>query len=240
VPDKGKKNGLALVISVGNKPPKAPEDTSTPDKMKKYDRMEKAWSFLKAPIPEATNAHGLGPTINPETGVPDYDERQDSRKLPPTMNIDSRKLNNRDYMTTKPYSMDGKNGINNNIDIDDKLDLLEDFDNQLDNGTMDDDSDHKFLDEEEYQKYIQEVLMGGTISGRNDMTHDPEQLEDYDTRHGRAEQKERASKLAEGMELPNFNPTEVESANDGTMAPRNKQRLLDGRRPTPISFDQEF
>ena len=46
--EKPKKKGIAIIISVGGKPPKGPADTSTPD-MKKYgaNPMKKAWSVLK-------------------------------------------------------------------------------------------------------------------------------------------------------------------------------------------------
>tara|TARA_R110002073_G_scaffold19020_2_gene69946 strand:+ start:2027 stop:2494 length:468 start_codon:yes stop_codon:yes gene_type:complete len=46
--EKPKKKGIAIIISVGGKPPKGPADTSTPD-MKKYgaDPMKKSWNFLK-------------------------------------------------------------------------------------------------------------------------------------------------------------------------------------------------
>ena len=42
-----KKPAMALVISVGPKMPKKPTDTATPDKMKKYGSMKKAWGVLK-------------------------------------------------------------------------------------------------------------------------------------------------------------------------------------------------
>jgi len=42
-----KKPAMALVISVGPKMPKKPIDTATPDKMKKYGSMKKAWGVLK-------------------------------------------------------------------------------------------------------------------------------------------------------------------------------------------------
>jgi hypothetical protein len=45
--DDKKKPAMALVISVGPKMPKKPIDTATPDKMKKYGTMKKAWSVLK-------------------------------------------------------------------------------------------------------------------------------------------------------------------------------------------------
>jgi len=45
--DDKKKPAMALVISVGPKMPKKPTDTATPDKMKKYGTMKKAWSVLK-------------------------------------------------------------------------------------------------------------------------------------------------------------------------------------------------
>lgn len=46
--EKPKKKGIAIIISVGGKPPKGPADTSTPD-MKKYgaNPMKKSWNFLK-------------------------------------------------------------------------------------------------------------------------------------------------------------------------------------------------
>lgn len=47
--EKPKKKGIAIIISVGGKPPKSPADTSIPD-MKKYgaDPMKKAWNMLKS------------------------------------------------------------------------------------------------------------------------------------------------------------------------------------------------
>tara|TARA_R110002020_G_scaffold142970_1_gene315152 strand:+ start:505 stop:1047 length:543 start_codon:yes stop_codon:yes gene_type:complete len=56
--EKPKKKGIAIIISVGGKPPKGPADTSTPD-MKKYgaDPMKKSWNFLKELSPSAQDAN---------------------------------------------------------------------------------------------------------------------------------------------------------------------------------------
>lgn len=56
--EKPKKKGIAIIISVGGKPPKSPADTSTPD-MKKYgaDPMNKSWNFLKELSPSAQDAN---------------------------------------------------------------------------------------------------------------------------------------------------------------------------------------
>ena len=61
--DKNKKKGMVMVISVGGKPPKSPEDTSKPD-------------VKKAPIPEATA--GMGEKPRESGGLPGLQGIMDS------------------------------------------------------------------------------------------------------------------------------------------------------------------
>lgn len=218
------KKGMTLVIAVGGKPPKSPTDTAKPDMKKAFDA---AWSVVKA-IPEA-NAHGLG-APRPDTGLPSYDERRDTRKLPHTMETSS----------AEPLQ---------SFDVDDKLDLENDL-NQGRAEYMDGDMAHSGFrgniaedyrpqdsneGNEEYYRGLLEEMLRGKISGRKDMAHDPELLQDYDQRHGQIMDGERRRAL-NNMEFDDqFEPSAPEQrppSDIGTMSPRNIERFRQGMGPS--------
>ena len=212
VDKKGK--GLTLVIAVGGKPPKKPTDTAKPDMKKAFDV---AWGVVKA-IPEANN----GSSQRNLRQLLEFDRGEQS----PTMGTSS----------AEPLQ---------SFDVDDKLDL----ENDLNEGRaeyMDGDMAHSGFrgniaadyrpqgqneGNEEYYRGLLEEMLRGKISGRKDMTHDYQMLQDYDQRQGQLMDNERTSALAEGMEPP-MPQSQPQSGEIGIMSPRNAMRFRQGKGPS--------
>ena len=201
---KGK--GMTLVIAVGGKPPKTPTDTAKPDMKKAFDL---AWGVMKA-IPEANSRFS----------------QQNLGELPHTM----------DTSSAEPLQ---------SFNVDDKLDLENDL-NEGRANLFDADMGHRGYrgrieadyrpqgsneGNEEYYRGLLEEMLRGKISGRADMTHDPEMLQDYDQRHGQIMDNERASALAEGMEPP-IPQSRPQPGEIGMMAPKNVRRFNQGMGPS--------